>query len=69
MPQVGDDEGSGSAELAVFPPMTSTILDAPFIAPDQMLVFQTKHRHQSTSDSARPRSLDPRGNASEVAGG
>ncbi len=41
MPHAGDDEGSSSAELTIYPPMTSTVPDATFIASGQMLVCKT----------------------------
>ncbi len=42
--QVGEDEGSSSAELAIYPLMTNTVPDAPPIAPDHMLVYKiTSH--------------------------
>ena len=35
------DEESCSAELAIYPPMTNTVPDAPPVGPDQMLVYKT----------------------------
>jgi hypothetical protein len=41
-PPFGEDMVEGescSAELAIYPPMTNTVPDAPFIGPDQMLIY------------------------------
>ena len=35
------DEGDYTVELAIYPPMTNTIPDAPYVGPDQMLVYKT----------------------------
>ena len=35
------DEESSTAELAIYPPMTNTVPDAPHVGPDQMLVYKT----------------------------
>ena len=35
------DEESSTAELAIYPPMTNTVPDAPYVGPNEMLVYKT----------------------------